>query len=265
MAAACEPALARVQPIEPNMPEIDPPPSLDPTRHAFFLDLDGTLAPIVADPAAAAIAPDTRDLLAALLSATEGAVAILSGRALADVDRLTAPLRFPAGGSHGLELRFDRAAEHATLMETDTLNGLREEIQAFATARRLLAEIKPGAIALHYRQDPAQEQDSRALIDRLASQSGDLRALHGKMVSEVTQATADKGTALRALAQHPPFAGRIPVMLGDDVTDEDGFAAAQELGGFGVKIGTGATQARHRAASMEAALNWLGSCAGTRS
>jgi trehalose 6-phosphate phosphatase len=235
------------------------PPHINATRHAFFLDLDGTLAPIVDDPAAAALTSEAQVLLARLVDAAGGAVAILSGRSLAEVDRLTAPLRLAVGGSHGLELRRAPDGMATVAGEAGWFDTIRNQIEAFAAPRGLLVEAKTGAIALHYRQQPEQEDASRALIDRLAATAEDLRALHGKMVSEITHAGADKGTALQHLAQTAPFAGRVPVMIGDDVTDEDGFDAAQRLEGFGVKIGDGRTAARYRVASMDAALAWLSS------
>lgn len=240
-----------------NMPDISPPPAISCTAHAFFLDLDGTLAEIVARPEQAMIAQPMIDLICRLVTQTDGAVAIVSGRCLADIDRLTDPLTLPAAGSHGQELRgvtalgggvpSDKVAPDVVLKITE-----------FAERHGLLAEPKPGSVALHYRSAPEHEAECKALIDGLVADDDRYRAVHGKMVSELAQRACDKGTAIAAFAQDAPFAGRVPVMVGDDVTDEDGFRAAQAMGGFGIKIGPGATEARHRLASIEALADWLG-------
>ncbi|MFD2739491.1 trehalose-phosphatase [Sulfitobacter aestuarii] len=233
------------------------PPPIVASEAAFFLDLDGTLAPIVDDPAAARLDPTAASLLERLIAQTSGALAIVSGRSLTQLDALLAPLRLPLAGSHGLELR--RA--DGGLFEAPELDYDMEEVFAqmrdFAHARDLLLERKPGAIALHYRTAPAAADASMALVDEIASRDDNLRALHGKMVSEVTLAGIDKGSALRSFMTLPAYRDQRPVMVGDDVTDEDGFAAAQSLGGFGLKIGPGPSCAQYRVATMEDFLTWL--------
>lgn len=233
-----------------------PPPTIDCGKHAFFLDFDGTLAEIVARPEEAQITAHMRDLIGRLVDRTDGAVAVVSGRSLADVDRLMSPLVLPVAGSHGSELRgYDGAQQTDTdrKIDPDAL----QRITGFARQTGLQAEQKPGSAALHYRSAPDRAQDSIALIDDLAATDDRYRAVHGKMVSELALCAHDKGTALAHFANSAPFAGRVPVMVGDDVTDEDGFRRAQALGGLGIKIGAGETIAAHRLNSIGAFSRWL--------
>lgn len=233
-----------------------PPPRVSPADHAFFLDLDGTLAPIVEDPAEARLPARTRALLERLVTETGGAVAVISGRGLTDLDRIIAPLRLPASGSHGVELRLGNRSD-ATENGPSLPQRVIDRVEAFAVAQRVTSERKPGAIALHYRKTPDQAESCRAFVDEVTRNSDELRALHGKMVSEVALQGIDKGHALKRIADSPAFKRRRPVMVGDDVTDEDGFGAAQALGGFGIKIGEGPTAADHRLADVTAFADWL--------
>ncbi|GMG82047.1 trehalose-phosphatase [Paralimibaculum aggregatum] len=226
-------------------------------RTALFLDFDGTLAPIVDRPEDAAMAPATRAAVAAIRARTGGAVALISGRALADLDARTAPLALPAAGSHGAEFRSPGSGAETAAGAAARLAPAAAAIAALAGAEGLLMERKPGSVTLHYRSRPALGGAVRALVERLAAEGAGLRALHGLMVSEVALAGIDKGTALRSFMAAPPFAGRSPIAAGDDTTDEDAFRAARALGGTGIKIGPGPTAASHRAPGIAAFLDWL--------
>ncbi len=241
----------------PDMPHTNRPPPVDVATHGFFLDLDGTLAPIVENPQDVFLPERTRHLLIRLVAASEGAVAVVSGRALADVDRILGDLRLPVSGSHGLELRLDNSSNGQSQHKSGVPNTVIDRVEGFAMLHGVMAERKPGAIALHYRKTPEQAEACRAFVDTLTSEDPDLRGLHGKMVSEVALKGIDKGGALKKFAGTPGFAGRTPIMVGDDVTDEDGFRAAQARGGFGIKIGAGDTQAEHRLDDVEAFADWL--------
>jgi len=241
-----------------TMTQPNAPPYIQCRDHAFYLDLDGTLAPIAEQPEQAAVPQATRDLLVRLSDATEGAVAIVSGRSLAEVDRILAPLTLRASGTHGAELR-GAGETPISQVPLATLRAAADEIGRFAEPKGLLVEPKPTAVALHYRTAPQHADACRMLIETMARSASELRALHGKMVSELTLAAFDKGTAIARFSRTAPFKGRLPVMVGDDVTDEDGFRAAQAQGGMGIKIGEGATVARYRLASVPAFGDWLAS------
>lgn len=238
------------------------PEGLVPERTAFFLDFDGTLVEIAARPEDVVVAPRTRAVLARLSAATNGALAIISGRELADIDRFLAPLRLAAAGSHGAELR---AAPGAAAEEAEghaVLHRAAEDLAAFAGRHGLLLEHKRGALSLHYRSHPEHGDAARALVARIAAGTPELRTIDGNMVAELALAGFDKGRAVERLLETPRFAGRMPVVAGDDTTDEDAFVAALRRGGVAIKVGAGRTAAGHRARDTAAFLDWLEATAG---
>lgn len=234
-----------------------PPPPCDLPRAALFLDLDGVLAPLAPTPDAVGPDPRRSAVLRAVSTRLDGRVAIVSGRPLHEIDRIAEGAVTPASGVHGLERRRAdgsrlAARPHAAVREAVAA------FQAFARDRPgLVVEDKAVAAGLHYRGDPTQAEAAEALARDLASRTG-LRLQPGKLVLELKTPGADKGTALKAFMAEPPFAGSVPVMVGDDLTDEHGFVAAQALGGFGVLVGPARrTAARHGLADVEAVLDWL--------
>lgn len=229
--------------------------SLNWSEHALFLDFDGTLAPIVPRPADAVIDRRTREALDRMREKTRGALAILSGRDLDDLDQRLAPLRLPAAGSHGMELRDVSGRHHLIGAGSATLNPVVAGLTAFAEHEGLLVERKAGAVAIHYRGRPELANRCREIVEGLAAASDTLRAVHGHQVSEVVLRGIDKGRALRAFLAQEPFAGRVPVAVGDDTTDEDAFSAAQGAGGLGIKIGPGDTCALLRLPGIKAFLD----------
>jgi trehalose 6-phosphate phosphatase len=240
------------------------------SRWAFFLDVDGTLADIAPVPAAVAIADHARDTLSRLAAACDGAVALVSGRPIADVDGLFAPLHLPVAGLHGLERRDARGrvtragAAGAAGEDGDLLAEARDALTRFAAAHPgALIEDKGLTLALHYRQAPAAEGEARALMHGLRHGSGGALVLqHGKMVIELRPAGNDKGTAVAAFMAEAPFAGRLPVFVGDDVTDEAGFATINALSGISIRVGEGApTCARYDGASVAEIHDWLAAAA----
>ena len=211
-------------------------------RAALFLDVDGTLIPIAETPDAVVLEPASLELLARLEKALQGAVALVSGRAVADLDRLFAPLRLPSAGLHGLQRRDAAGKLHE---EGDDLRGepdyaeLSARLERFAAAHPgVLIEDKQAAIALHYRRAPTAAEPARALLQEMLCDRRDRLALvPGKMVFEIKPVAADKGVAIGALMAEAPFAGRRPIFIGDDVTDEDGFRIVNDLGGLSVRVG----------------------------
>lgn len=230
---------------------------------ALFLDFDGTLAELAPRPDAVRTAPGLIDSLAALNATLGGALAIVSGRPVDDLDRLLAPFRPALGAEHGAVLRLaDGRVEAATAPE------LREIVQAASRLARMcagvLVERKTSSVALHFRGAP---EFAQTCIDALAASVAnrpELELLHGKCLVEVRRAGIDKGRAIAALMASHPFSGREPIFAGDDVTDESGFAYVQAVGGLAIKVGDGTSVARHRCESPEALRSWLSVAANAR-
>lgn len=239
-----------------------PAPPRPKAQAALFLDVDGTLLEIAPRPDLVRVPRRLPVLLTALAARRGGALALVSGRSLADLDRLFPSWRGAAAGLHGLERRdaeggLVRVADSAALA---ALGRLRAPLAEFVQARPgLLLEDKGETIALHYRDRPQAEAELRAFADSLVRASGAvLRLIAGKKVVEFQPRAANKGAAIAAFLAAPPFCGRCPVFLGDDVTDEDGFAVVNRQGGISVRIGAPAvTAARYRLDSVTAALHWL--------
>ncbi len=227
---------------------------------ALFLDFDGTLADIAATPCAANIDPRLPPALVALHAALNGAVALASGRSLSQLDALLAPLVLPAAGLHGLERRRADGTIVRVPEPTVALAAARERLRAFAAgAPGVLLEDKGMSLALHYRN--ARDRGDgcrRAAAEALAAGGAGLHLIEGKMIYEIKAEGADKGTAIEAFLAEPPFAGRLPAFFGDDITDEDGFAAVNRRRGVTVRVGDGAaTAARWRIDTVGALLDWL--------
>lgn len=226
---------------------------------AFFLDVDGTLVDIAAKPDSVRVTDEQRRLLAALREATEGALALVSGRPVAGIDALFSPLTLAAAGQHGLERRDARGSFHRHPAPQEKLRATAPELLAFAGGHPgLVLEDKGASFALHYRLVPHLAEAVAALMNELAAQLGEgVELQHGKMVVELKPAGHNKGTAVEEFMREPPFAGRTPVYIGDDLTDEHAFEVVNRLGGHTVKVGEGVTQARWRFADVAAVRAWL--------
>lgn len=230
----------------------------EPDRIAFFLDFDGTLVEFAERPDAVRLAARTRDALSRLTDATGGAVAIVTGREIADLDHFLTPLRLPAAGVHGLTRRTLSGESLAAPIDADFLRHAELLLAPLVLSEPgLLLERKSNAVALHYRARPDLEAACGAVMDELAAVTRGIQIKRGKMVFEAKPAIADKGTAILDFLKEAPFAGRCPLFAGDDVTDEDAFAAVNALDGITIKIGPGATIACHRADGTTAFLDWL--------
>ncbi len=241
-----------------------PPPPSPASDWAWFLDVDGTLIDIAPTPSAIHIPPAMPGLLSALAFRFGGAVALVSGRTLDNIRMLVAPFRPPAAGMHGLE-RVTAGGVVIRPSEASGLDDIRDRLRIFATAHEgVIIEDKGLTLALHYRLAPACEDSARRAVEDSVSRHPAFRMLAGKMVFEIAPAGCDKGTAVRAFMDEPPFAGRIPVFVGDDVTDEHGFAAVNDMGGVSILVGEErATAARFRLADVGACQAWLAEAAGT--
>lgn len=237
-----------------------PPPAHLADGASLFLDFDGTLVEIAPRPDAVAVDARLRQLIAELSQRFDGRLAIVSGRGAAEIDALFGGLDCPIVGSHGAELH---GVERAEMPERPAaLDEVAARFDALAeTLMGLVVERKPLGVGLHYRGVPAAEAEARALAEELAAATG-LTLQRGKMVFEL-RAPGDKGRAIAALMGAMPFAGSRPVFLGDDLTDEPGFATVARLGGAGVLVGpVRDTEAVYRLPDVTSALRWLETLAG---
>lgn len=234
--------------------------SLIHSQHALFLDFDGTLADIAPHPSAVFVHSDLVPLLHNLHLALGGALAIVSGRSVADIDIFLSPLKLPAAGEHGMQWR-NSAGDYfeldASTLEV-ALQPLRDAASLLAKQHdALLLEQKTAGFALHYRMAPVLYNLCWQTLAPLVQHNPALTLLRGKYVIEVVPTAIDKGTAIENYLLHPPFAGRTPFFMGDDTTDEAGFAAVQAAGGHGIKVGAGPSIAQHRCPNPNALRAWL--------
>jgi trehalose 6-phosphate phosphatase len=226
---------------------------------ALFLDFDGTLIDIAGTPESAKATPTEIALLAGLQRAANGALALISGRSIARMDELFAPLVLPAAGQHGAERRDAQGRRHRFRISAQALRPVAGGIRSFADRHRgLVFEDKGASFALHYRLAPELATAAYEAVREAAQPLGDaVEVQGGKMVVELKPAGCDKGRAIETFMQELPFAGRVPVFLGDDLTDEYGFRVVNRLGGHSVKVGEGESAARWRLENPAATRAWL--------
>lgn len=244
---------------------IEPPLPSDIQKFAFFLDIDGTLADIAMAPQLALVPSETRQALSKIFKRTLGALAIVSGRQLSDIDRMLGMKSLPAAGSHGAQLRLASGDLQADDSQRSDFDEIAHKLQAqLAQFPAIMIERKPLSIAVHYRADPDQGTLVRDLADTLLLQFPALKVVSGKMIVEMLPATADKGTAVSRLMSDEPFRGRIPVFAGDDITDEDAFRVVNDLQGLSVKIGSGYSVAKYGFDDSNGFRQWLSDIASLK-
>ena len=226
------------------------------TAHALFLDFDGTLTELAPRPEAVRVASGLVPTLLSLYTHLEGALAIVTGRPEADIDGFLAPLRLPLASEHGAQYRLADTS-HPAVLPPDLEPVLLAAYDLAARNPGLLVEPKRVSVALHYRQAPQLAALCHDTLVRAMRHVEGVELLHGKCVFEVKPRGVDKGQAIADFMTQAPFAGRMPVFVGDDVTDEAGFAAVQALGGWGIKVGEGPTMAQHRCMTPAALRGWL--------
>lgn len=208
-------------------------------RICLFLDFDGTLLDLAETPTAIAVDGALPGLLARTSSALGGALALVSGRRIDDLDRLLAPLKLPVAGIHGFERRDACGVLHLAPARSGTLEAVRHRfIEFIADDPRLMLEDKGEALALHYRRAPDAAAAVRAFADRMVDAlPAGFTLQPGDMVVEVKSQLFSKGHAVREFLREPPFAGRQPVVIGDDFTDVDAFRVVEYLGGLSIAVG----------------------------
>jgi trehalose 6-phosphate phosphatase len=230
------------------------------TDIALFLDVDGTLLEIAATPAAVRVPAALRNTLQLAAKREDGALAFISGRTISELDRLFAPLVFPAAGQHGVEIRDPEGNLFLPSIDAGQLDPARDVLRELVRHYKgLLLEDKGSSLAVHFRQAPNHERPAMEVMGELAHQLRDRFVLRdGKCVLELTPRGYSKRGAIEAFMRQAPFAGRVPVFLGDDVTDEEGFEAVNALGGYSVRVGDlAATAAKFRFSSVSTVIAWL--------
>lgn len=220
---------------------------------ALFLDFDGTLVEIAPSPDEVRLDRRVAPALDILRGSLGGALALVSGRPVAFLDTMLEPYRFDAAGLHGAQIR--QSGEIRS--QADVPDAMREatrDLVRFANSHvGVIVEDKRISIALHWRLAPQLKDDALALMRGVAVRMGPgVRLQEGKSVAELVPAGASKGNAIAWLMETAPYAGRQPVFIGDDITDEDGFKAVNAMGGLSIRVGGGETCARHSLASPTA-------------
>ena len=231
-------------------------PPLPDRGSALFFDFDGTLTDLAEHPDAVQVDPVATELLGEMARALGGAVAVLSGRPVAEIDHWLQPLRLPVAGVHGAERRGpDGFLRRIAMPDLTPARALIETLTRRHPA--LLLEVKPGALALHYRQAEDLEEECLATMTEAQKRVDGLALMCGKKVFELKPRRASKGQAVRAFLDERPFRSRRPWVFGDDVTDEAAFESVLGLGGVAVKVGRGETLAPYRLADPAALHGWM--------
>jgi trehalose 6-phosphate phosphatase len=237
-------------------------PPMPGSESAVFLDVDGTLLEIAPRPELVQVPVGLPELIIRLAQQRQGALALISGRPLAQLDRLFGPWHGAAAGLHGIERRradgvLDYMLDSAGATALDLIRPRLVELADRVCG--LILEDKGATLALHYRAAPQREAEIRAQAAALERETSTaLRVIAGKMVIEFQPRGINKGLAIAAFLQEQPFFGRSSVVVGDDTTDEDGFAEIRRRGGIAVRVGSPReTAANYRLPSVKAVLDWL--------
>ena len=236
-----------------------PPPPHPAPDWSYFLDIDGTLIDLEPHPVGVQIDSELRDLIERLYRTAGRPVALISGRAITDIDRLFPHARLPVAGQHGTERRDAAGRLSRHTFPVERLAAARAQlVEAAAKQPGLWLEDKELSLALHYRGAAQLADYARRLVaDCQAATGAEFCVLEGKRIVELKPAGRDKGVAIQEFMAEEPFRGRVPVFLGDDVTDEYGFKMVNRLGGYSIKVGAGETEARYHLRDVRSVRAWL--------
>lgn len=224
---------------------------------ALLTDFDGTLVELAAHPDAVSPSAGLAGWLYQLEKHLGEALAVVTGRRLREVDRHLEPLKLMGAGAHGAELRVVIAGKTTPViapLEDAVVTAIESAVAALPG---VWVENKTFALAVHFRQSPELGLKTIAQVQAAAQPHAQIEVFAGNAVVEVRRKGINKGTAVSFLLQHPAFIGRVPVFVGDDLSDEEGFAAVQALGGYGIKVGAGDSAAQYRLADVSAVHRWL--------
>jgi trehalose 6-phosphate phosphatase len=224
----------------------------------IFLDFDGTIVPIEDRPENVRVNASTLRFIERLAGKAQGALALISGRDIAVIDRLLHPLILPVAGVHGLQRRDAAGRLHTPAIDQCIVESVAKEIEsAFIGELGVAIERKAGAVALHYRLRPDYERRCHDIVTSLVRNRSELHLIEGNMVCEIRLDGDDKGAVIKKFLAERPFEGRIPIFAGDDATDESGFAAVNASGGASIKVGDGPSAARFRVGGVAELRGWF--------
>ncbi len=248
--------------LKPNVPlalESLDPSRLSPRTHAMFLDFDGTIARIVEHPDAAHPSKRWSRLVPKLCFAFGGALAIVTGRELAEIDlRFPHLPKLPVGAMYGSLRRSALGLTEAAADRADEFAQVAEELKPLVAAHAgLVLEIKSAGVSLHYRLRPELESMAGAAMRAATLPYDQIEVVQGKKVFEARPVAVDKGRCIAAFMLEQPFTGRIPIFAGDDEVDEDGFRLVNARGGISIKVGQGESAARFVTESPSSLAAWL--------
>jgi trehalose 6-phosphate phosphatase len=232
-----------------------PSPSLD---WCLFLDVDGTLIELTDSPLETFADSELKTLLSHVAERLGGAVALVSGRSIHYLDALFAPLRLPAAGLHGVERRKATGVMHGASFVDTQLSEARTAVTALVAANPGTSiEDKGRTIAVHFRMAPEREELVRNALAVIAKPLGsNYHIQEGNMVFEIKPRGFTKATAIKAFMKEPPFSGRKPVFVGDDLTDQDGFRMVEDAGGISIAVGE-RVNGQFRLESASGVRSWL--------
>jgi trehalose 6-phosphate phosphatase len=232
-----------------------PAPSLD---WCLFLDVDGTLIELTDTPSQTVADPEIKALLRDLSVRLDGAVALVSGRQIETLDQLFAPLTLPSSGLHGIERRTAEGKLQGGTFIDSKLDDARAAIKLFVDSHAgALLEDKRRTIAIHFRMAPQAGPEARELAAGIVEKLGKQYQIQpGDMMLEIKPRGFTKATAIRAFMQEPPFSGRRPVFIGDDLTDQDGFPAVESMGGISIGVGE-RVQGQYHLDTVAQVRDWL--------